>query len=164
MKPYGKSYNKLSAQEKEQIIELFLCGFSYKEITNKLGTTNRAVPKVIREYDMQTPRKNRYTLNEHYFDVIDSAQKAYWLGIIASDGCITETNYFAISMNDRDVIEQLKDDISYTGSIYSPKHKDDGYNRKQSYRINFSSKILCDALRSLGIYEKSHYHLTICQI
>jgi hypothetical protein len=39
------------------------------------------------------PKGNRnrvYTLDEHYFDVIDTPDKAYWLGFISGDGYVRE--------------------------------------------------------------------------
>ena len=153
MKALGKNYNQLTDEDKESIVSLFMEGKQYSEIIEIVGTTRRAVPKVIREAGIQARRKNRYTLNEQYFDNIDTPEQSYWLGMVASDGCITETNYFAISLVDKDVLDKLKADLEYTGEVYQTTHVDDGYNRQPTYRINFSSKPLCDALRRIGIKE-----------
>ena len=32
---------------------------------------------------------SKYTYNENYFKIIDSEEKAYWLGFLYADGCIT---------------------------------------------------------------------------
>jgi hypothetical protein len=34
--------------------------------------------------------RRKYSLNDEYFDQIDTPDKAYWLGFIAADGCILE--------------------------------------------------------------------------
>lgn len=39
--------------------------------------------------DNHTKNVNRATCNEHYFDVIDSSDKAYWLGFLSADGFVT---------------------------------------------------------------------------
>lgn len=39
---------------------------------------------------IQTNRK--FKINENYFEVIDTEEKAYWLGFIMADGCISKTN------------------------------------------------------------------------
>lgn len=36
--------------------------------------------------------KRYYTCNYQYFDVLDSAEKAYWLGFLMADGCIMHTS------------------------------------------------------------------------
>ena len=59
-----------------------------------------------------------------------------------------------MALNDIDVLERFKEDIGYTGDIYLTVHKADGYERKPTYRINFSSKQMCDDLRKVGIHEK----------
>lgn len=33
-----------------------------------------------------SPRRRKYAMDEHYFDVVDTPEKAYWLGFIAGDG------------------------------------------------------------------------------
>ena len=149
-KGLGKGYNDLSKEDKELIIKDYYNGISVKELIVKHKTTKRAVPKVLKEYDINTKRKNHYILNENYFEIIDTEHKAYWLGFIAADGCITKTNYFAISLKDEDLLLNLKSDLDYTGKIYKTKHQlgDDIYSR-----INFSSKKMCDDLRKLGIHE-----------
>jgi intron-encoded putative endonuclease len=154
MKALGKGYKDLTKDEKEKIIELFSKGKRISEIIKEIKTTKRAVPQVLKDANIYTLRKNRYTLNEDYFENIDSPEKSYWLGMIASDGCITETNYIVLALNDTDVLEKFKEDIEYTGEIYLTVHRWDGYERNPTYRINFSSKKMCNDLRNAGIHEK----------
>lgn len=156
-KKLGKSYKSLTQEDKDLIIKLFQRDkLTVNDIIKTIPTTRRAVPMVLKEAGINTARKNRYTLNEHYFDNIDTERKAYWLGVIASDGSITTTNYFALSMTDKDVVEQLKIDLDYTGKVYKPKVTK---NKSIIYRINFSSKIFCDSLRKLGIKENKSLEL-----
>ena len=30
-----------------------------------------------------------YKINDRYFEIIDNPNKAYWLGFIAADGCVS---------------------------------------------------------------------------
>ena len=145
----GKNYKALTQKEKDLIVEAFCSGKNIPDIIKEFKTTRRAVPEVLKEYDIYTLRKGRYTLNENYFDEIDSERKAYWLGLIAADACVTETNYFAISLKDRDILEELKKDLNFSGDVYTPKAESGIY-----YRLNFSSKKICDALRKHGIHER----------
>lgn len=146
--PNGKGYKQLTEKDKIEIVEAFHSGKTVAEIVRELKTTRRAVPQVLKEFELPTKRKNRYHLNENYFKEIDTPEKSYWLGLIASDGCITSKNYFAIALKDKDLLERLKDALEFTGDVYIPKTKKGTY-----YRINFSSKIMCDDLRRHGIKE-----------
>ena len=151
-KGLGKGYEQLIDEDKHNIVTMFKSGKTYKEICNTIPCTRRAVPKVMSEYNIQTHRKNRYTLDETYFLSDITERKAYWLGLISADGCITNTNYFVLQLSGEDhyLLSHFKDDINYTGEIYIPKYKEP---RQTIYRINFSSKIMCNSLRDLGILE-----------
>lgn len=145
----GINYKNLTSDIKEKIVEKFCSGSNVSDLISEFGTTKRAIPEVLKEYRINSKRKGRYTLNENYFDIIDTPNKAYWLGLIAADGCITESNYFAISLVDKDILEKLKQDLNFSGEVYKPKIK----SGNTVYRINFSSKGICDGLRKNGIHE-----------
>ena len=52
----------------------------------------------------------KYRCNETYFDHIDSESKAYWLGFIYADGCISNNGYrfeVRLSKNDEDHLIKL---------------------------------------------------------
>lgn len=146
-----KNYAMLTKQDKENIIKLYNNGKSKKEIIKIANITTRTFPLVFKEYKINTKRKNRYILNESYFKVIDTEEKAYILGLIASDGCITNKNYFAISSTDYDVLEFIKKELDYTGEIYIPEREEND-NWNITYRINFSSSSICNDLKAYGIF------------
>jgi hypothetical protein len=140
-------YRKLNSEHKLQIIAAFSQGMECRDIPNYLNVSERCVSRVLKEAGINTKRKNRYTLNESYFDVIDSPTKAYLLGLIAADGCVTDTNYVAFESIDKELTEMLGKELEYSGEIriVKPQHYD------PHYRINFSSKKLAQALSSYGI-------------
>jgi hypothetical protein len=50
-----------------------------------------------------------YPLDRHYFDVIDTEPKAYWLGFLAADGCVTRGLVnILLSERDGDHLERLR--------------------------------------------------------
>lgn len=140
-------YHKLTIQQKQQILEVFNNGMECRDIPTYINVSGRAVSRVLSEASTNTKRKNRYTLNESYFDVIDSQKKAYLLGLMAADGCVTSCNYIAFESIDRELTELLSKEIQYTGKIriIQPGH----YN--PHYRINFSSLRLAGALSKYGV-------------
>lgn len=146
----GKNYSQLTKKEKDIIVGFYCNGKTATETIKENKITKRAFPLIMQEYNINTKRKNGYTLNESFFKDIDTPRKAYWLGFIAADGCITDSNYFAIGLKDEEPLLELKKDLNYSGDVYSPKSN----NGKTYYRINFSSKIMCDDLMSHGIFPK----------
>ena len=80
--------------------------------------------------------KNRkYDVDTNYFDIIDTEEKAYWLGFIYADGFVTHgTNTdvlrFGISITEGDTnhLEKLKMAINAEAPIHH-------YTVKQGYKI-----------------------------
>jgi hypothetical protein len=70
--------------------------------------------------DIRQPNKRKqiYSCNEGYFNIIDTEHKAYWLGFIAADGCVKIDNrnryYFTLKLQNRDCnhIQLLLNDLS----------------------------------------------------
>jgi hypothetical protein len=142
-------YCRLTDQQKQQIIEAFQNGMECRMIPAFLDVSERAVARVLAEAEVNTKRRNRYTLKEGYFDCIDSVVKAYLLGLIAADGCVTETNYIVFESTEMELAERLKVELDYTGKIRIVQPKG-GYS--QHYRINFSSKRMANALMRYGVF------------
>lgn len=46
--------------------------------------------------------KQKYTINQHIFDIIDSEEKAYWLGFLYADGNVSKTNRIRLSLAEMD--------------------------------------------------------------
>lgn len=62
----------------------------------------------VTERTLGTPRI--YTVNENIFDVIDSNEKAYYLGLLASDGSLNQNSSLiriALEENDKYLLEQF---------------------------------------------------------
>lgn len=58
-------------------------------------------------------RGTTYFANFNYFDIIDSPNKAYFLGFITADGCVyRNTLRISISLQDIDLLEKFKKEIN----------------------------------------------------
>lgn len=144
-------YNLITENNKKNIIETFYDRkeLSFKEISDLLGFISR----VLKENNINTKRKNRYILNENYFNHIDTQDKAYILGLLYADGFVGDEHYnnVVLGMKDKDIIEKIAKCIDYSGEI--KKGNKGGFkNSTYSYIINFSSKIMTNDLRRYGLY------------
>ena len=70
-------YQKLTLQQKQQIIEVFNSGMECQNIPQHIGVSGRSVARVLSEASINTKRRNRYHLDENYFDLIDSTKKTF---------------------------------------------------------------------------------------
>ena len=96
----------------------------------------------------------KYSVNERFFDKIETEYQAYFLGLMASDGCITDENKLLIGLarEDEQVLKLFKHCINYTGPLYliagrTVKHKD-------QTRLQIRNKTLFEDLKKHGITER----------
>lgn len=74
----------------EPIFKLYSSGLTLKQIHDNYYPqfTADQINYICREKGITRPNGKVAILNHDYFDVIDSNEKAYWLGLIAADGSI----------------------------------------------------------------------------
>lgn len=160
LKEINKSYSKLTIDEKEYIIKVYYeyKNLKSKEIQSKLGISSRTYNQIMKEYGINSKLKNRYTLNENYFENIDTEEKAYILGLIYVDGFVGDDNNFAISMKDEHIIRDIAKALSFTGDIR--KTDKGGYkNSKECFRLNFSNAKIISDLNKHGVFPRKSLNL-----
>lgn len=101
----------------------------------------------------------KYYLNEHFFDVIDSEKKAYWLGFLTADGNVEHT-----SANSKKVSIILKvEDESHLRKF--SRDLDSNYPVKiygDTCHITITSNPLGNALIDLGITPRKSFTVNHC--
>lgn len=150
-----KSYGQMTQEEKEYIIHIYYENkdVGSKELQKLLEISHRAWLSVMKEFEINSKRKNRYTLNENYFDVIDTEGKAYCLGQLYADGFVGDekTNNIVFSSKDKEILVKIAKELEFTGEIR--KTRRGGYkNSKEGYSLNFSSVHMAETLREIGLY------------
>jgi hypothetical protein len=74
-------------EQVKSIIEQFHNRVSLDVIAKQYGLSQPVIRNVVMNMGF-VPQKRRSDLNENYFDVVDSENKAYWLGYLAADGTV----------------------------------------------------------------------------
>ena len=92
---------------------------SRQEIAQRLGRTWRSIQHRIGQLGIKDTRErnNPCQVRRDYFNVIDSDEKAYWLGFIAADGCVfiggrQHTLSIGLQRRDRHWLERFRDIIA----------------------------------------------------
>lgn len=95
----------------------------------------------------------KYTLNEDFFDKIDTEEKAYWLGFIAADGCVycaknvCKRLIIALNRGDRGHLQKFLDAIESNHPIVDKI----GYKNTQESWITICSAKMFRDLNNVGI-------------
>lgn len=153
-----KPYNKLKEEDKKLIIDTYYSDYEYgktsfKDIADLIGVSERSFSRVLRESGVNTKRKNKYTLNEKYFEKIDTEEKAYLLGVLFADGCVTNYNYIVLQQSDYESVSLFKKQLDYTGEIKEITGKQaGGFSTENTlmYRVHFSSESMSNDLIKWG--------------
>lgn len=136
----------------EKAIELYQQGYSQHYLQNvcedRIDSKILRAELIKRGIPIRPNRKHEF--NENYFDVIDSEEKAYWLGFIYADGHNGST--FELSLKEADLGHLIK----FANAIglnskpsYRPKQK--------AYRITFRRKHFQERLTELGVTKNKTY-------
>ena len=141
----------------ETLIEEYLLTNNITELTKKYKISFGKIKKILIKNNVDTTIKLRkFKVNEDYFNIIDSEDKAYFLGLLYSDGYVNKEGFY-LSLCDKDllILETFKNYISFSGDIKTKlPRKEHHCVQKQLYI--YSSK-LAKSLTLLGCTQnKSH--------
>lgn len=152
----GNNRFEFSDEEKADILSLYNRGLSLREICDKYGRSyNKPISILLKQSGVNVSARTRKSsnaskINEDYFHVIDTQEKAYWLGFIVADGCIAETgNSLALAI-------ELKEQDEY---LFDNFEKEIGGTNKRYYNrgccaIRYGSLKMCSDLSKYGIVPR----------
>lgn len=157
---------KFTFEQEQEIIQEYKDGNSLRKLGEKYSCSPSTIKNILNRNEISTrnfseARRNflNYTIDESCFEIIDNPDKAYWLGVMYSDGYISKarkyTNSFGLSVSEKDLewVEKFKSFLKYNGEI---KHYivTDGYNPGSKYvRLIIGNNKIVEDLEKLGVVE-----------
>ena len=88
----AKYYKDYTEEEKLRIVDdMINSNLTYKELMEKHSIGARSYKKLRDEYNIRkiAIRNKKFKVNDDYFEIIDTEEKAYWLGFFYADGCVS---------------------------------------------------------------------------
>lgn len=129
------------------------------EICDVLGRTWVSVKSKASSLGLNRPRK-KYHVRSDYFDVVDTDEKAYWLGFIAADGAVSGLRAFKIDLASKDANHLLSfRDIIAPDVELQPiepktiKHLTTSYTSSSGVSLQLSDRSLVHSLLRYGIVQ-----------
>jgi len=147
-----------------QIKTLYESGKKATEISKLLNINYRQVQ--YRLYNLNNSNHNFSPKNCDFFEIIDTEEKAYWLGFIYADGCITGENNNAhricigLKKSDKDHLQKLAN-IFEINLKKNTQYTNQGFNGEyESIRFEICNKKIFKDLENCGIKQRKSYEET----
>lgn len=162
---------KFTSEEINFIIDCYLNKhYGSVKISRLLHVAPTTINDILHKNGVQM-RDNRNkslhnTCDEHYFDVIDTEHKAYWLGFLYSDGYVSSPRKYSsgkvglsLHVDDIEILYKLKTDLQYTGNI-NRYEQTTTYGTTNFGRLVIPSNVLYDAVVEKGVLPHKTFILT----
>jgi len=153
-----RKYNTFNAEIYDRIADKYLNGMSQYKISYDLLVSDMCIRKELGKRNIQrrsySENNRRYNRNSHYFDKIDTQNKAYILGLLFADGNNhIEHNAITLSLQEEDgyILEFVKKELEYEGPIrFKPLHEKNE-NYKNQYILCINDPYMSKHLEKLGV-------------
>lgn len=151
---------KLSPEREKWICDL------YKEYQNKrkvceiANVASETISELCKKYGLyeysNSEVNRKYSVNSHYFDEINTPNKAYCLGLLFSDGTITSLQKHIVRLSlqesDKSILEKILIDMESNHSLYFIDCNSKNTNHKNQYYFSINDKALCAGLYKHGMH------------
>lgn len=165
-----RSYNvfgrtKLTLDDKEDIVSLYKSGNTMDEIALKYGISNKTVSEILHLSGAHISRygehSKKYTLDEHYFDIIDNPDKAYILGLLYADGCNTGKSIsISLKSEDKYILEKINKLIGSNRQLKLIPYHQKNERWSDQYSLCITNKYMATQLMNLGVVPHKSLILT----
>ena len=107
-----KGSRKLTDQQIGEAARLHAAGTPITSLAPRYQVSDVCLGRLLRQQGFyvasrqEAAARRRYCCNDHFFECIDTEEKAYWAGYITADGCLTRNRgSFVLSVSAAEVDE-----------------------------------------------------------
>ena len=160
--------SKLNDQQRIDIVNEYLntntnCG----KLARKYGLDNSSIRSLLLRRNIQLKSASdacrKYSLNQNYFDIIDTEAKAYFLGLLYADGYNNEKRgeiHLSLQAKDKHILDTLAFELQSNQPLIFLDLSKRGNKRNQDcYRISLSSHHMSEQLHQKGCPQKKSFIL-----
>ncbi len=149
---------------KDEIINLYRSGNTAHQIGRQHNLNRKLITKKLSQWGIQLNSRSEsssiFKFNKNYFKEIDTHEKAYWLGFIYADGCVSASSScnrlsIALCIKDKEHLEKFARAIESNKQVYDYPHKP---NFKSVFCIDNAE--LVEDLIKLGAHPRKTENLS----
>ena len=158
-----RSWGKLPIEIVNNIITLYNSGNSTKNVSELLKVPYSTIIDTLKKHNIILRKRIRkYTLNENYFDIINSEDKAYFLGLLYADGNVVKNKdgyRISIGLQERDsyILDKFAHYCNFNGPILFVKKATERHQNQKLLQIY--SKDLYSGARTQGLHDNKTFTL-----
>lgn len=148
----------ITSELKQEIIKYYLSQpMTMKQVEDKYELSHPTVTKILKDVTKYSKAKlNNPNANERFFKNIDSEEKAYFLGLLISDGNVFKDSTgrqasisITLDLNDEYILQKFKEVLNVNTSISK-----DGRGCGQ---IAIRSNLMADDLKQYSVVPRKSY-------
>lgn len=138
--------------------EMYCDGMSTEEIGAKYHISRESVYNLFERngFDRKRDPHRIYSIDENYFDNINTRNKAYILGLFWADGCnkVSE-NEVEISLQEEDkhILESIKQELKYDKLLNFRNISKNNPKRKNQWHLSITSNHISQTLNDIGMVQ-----------
>lgn len=155
----------LNEETIKKMVDMYQNGTPLHVIGKQLHFSEGTVAKTLREHGIKiknmSEAQRKYDINEHYFDEIDTPNKAYLLGLLYADGCRCKTsNAIMINLQERDksILEKFREELNTNKPLRFIDYSHDP-NRQNQYLLCITNKQIAESLYKYGIVPNKEFQI-----
>lgn len=148
----------ITEELKQEIIKYYLSQpMTMKQVEDKYELSHPTITKILKDVPKYTKAKlNNPNLREHFFQDINEEAKAYFLGLLISDGNVFKDNTgrqasisITLDLKDEYMLEKFKEVLQANTSV--------GYDGRGCGQIAVRSNIMAEDLAKYGVIPRKSY-------
>lgn len=152
-----------SSEEVKEIIYLYTVqNISMSKIGKQFNVNHSVIRKILKENNIEIYDNNRYkskSINENYFEKIDNQNKAYILGYIYADGCLTKGNNLSFSccFDNLESLQIIKNELQSEHKICKDINHSSYCPGATYYKLSIVNQKIYNDLIQLGVEPRKTF-------
>ena len=149
---------QIAKEYESQIAQMYTDGYSATKISDLFDYSASGIRKILRRNDVEIRDEcechRLYPIHVDYLDVIDTEEKAYYLGFFCADGCVINNSLILnIAQFDKDILYKLSKlfYINNPDSFVSMGTRTDRGRYFEDATLSIHSKHMVEKLFEIGI-------------